>query len=428
LEDTAIKSDGLATKHDFSGPNTQLVSVERALEIVLASARIAESEDVSLTDAVGRILKAPVKADDDMPRYDQVAIDGVALQSASLGVGKRFEIVAIQRAGVARLTLGSAGECIEVMAGSVLPEGSDCVMPYEALEIHEGPSGRHAEILTVPARLEQYIHWRGTDRRKGDLLIEPGTEITAAEIAVAASTGKSYLRVAALPRIAVITTGDELVSVDVRPLPFQMRESNSYALSVILKGAGVDCDRFHLPDDPDVIASSIAEWTMTYDVLLFSGGSSKGVGDYLPTVLKNFGVQPLFHGVSQRPGKPFWFGTKAGGAHGELTVFSLPGNPISSFVCAHLYCLPWLQKSFGRKPAQKEYARLARTIRFELDLTHFLPVKLTEQLNGTLDADPIEVHGAGDHAGLLSSDAFMEFPAGIEEFVEGEVLSIIRYR
>ena len=216
---------------------------------------------------------------------------------------------------------------------------------------------------------------------------------------MAASVGKSYLRVARIPRVAVITTGDELVAVTAKPLPYQIRESNSYAISIILKKVGVECDRFHLPDDPEVIASSIAEWTMTYDVLLFSGGVSKGVGDYLPGVLKNFGVQPLFHGVSQRPGKPFWFGIKPESAHGDLIVFALPGNPVSSFVCAYRYCLPWLERSFGRAPRAREFARLGSAVTVTGDLTHFVPVRLTVSPEGTTIAEPQTLHGAGRSGG-----------------------------
>ena len=167
---------------------------------------------------------------------------------------------------------------------------------------------------------------------------------------------------------------------------------------------------------------------MTYDILLFSGGSSKGVGDYLPTVLEEVGIVPYFHGVSQRPGRPFWFGEKGDGARGPLTVFALPGNPVSSFVCAYKYCLPWLEKSFGRKPRPPAYARLSADLSVEPGLTHFVPVKLTEQVDGTLLGEPQHVHGSGDHAALLGADAFMELPADRPGFKAGEAYPVIRYR
>ncbi len=412
--------------HNFSGPNAELVSVDRATDIVMASARKAAAEDVALTDALGRILMETIKADADFPRFDQVTIDGIAVQ-AGAQPGTRLRIADIQRAGMDRLDVEDDASCVEVMAGAIVPNNVGCIVPYADIDLEEGET-RYATPRTLPPNPDTYIHWQGADRRKGDELIPIGTEITAAEIAVAASVGKSYLRVARIPRIAVITTGDELVPVNTKPLPYQIRESNSYAISIIMKKVGVDCDRFHLPDDPEVIASSIAEWTMTYDVLLFSGGVSKGVGDYLPGVLKNFGVQPLFHGVSQRPGKPFWFGIKPGSSHGDLIVFALPGNPVSSFVCAYRYCVPWLEKSFGRQPRATEYAKLSAPISVMGDLTHFVPVRLSCMPDGTMMAAPQSLHGAGDQSALLAADAFVELPQGETDFKAGQSYPIIRYR
>ena len=414
---------------EFGHPDVDPVSVERASEIVLSTVRKAGTEDVPLTEALGRILAETLKADDDLPRYTQCTIDGIAINLAGLDLSVALKITGVQRAGVAAVTLASPGDCIEVMAGAVLPAGADCVVPYAFFTLCEEDGARVAQGLTIPEPLGRYIHQRGDDRQKGDILAGPGREISAAEIAIAASVGKSELRVAKLPRVAVITTGDELVSVTTRPLAWQMRESNSYAIAIILKKAAVDCDRFHLPDDPDVIEASIAEWSMTYDVLLFSGGASKGIGDYVPAVLERIGVEPLFHGVTQRPGKPFWFGVKPNGGHGgDLIVFALPGNPVSSFVCALRYCLPWFEASFGREPRQPEYARLAKPVGFTTLLTHFIPVQLTEQRDGLLIAEPRLTHGSGDPTGLLFADAFMELPAGTSAFDPGETYPVIRYR
>ena len=414
--------------HDFSGPNASLVSVTEALGIVLATALTPEAEDVGITDALGRVLTEAVTASDDLPRFDMVSIDGIAISNCAPLIGSRYLIAATQRAGTDRLILENTGDAIEVMAGCILPGNTECVLAYEQLGLEE-QNGQNFAVFTGPMpQPGQYINRRGSDRTKGTKLISAGTEITAAEIAVAASLGRRQLRVAKLPRIAVITTGDELVPLSAKPLPWQMFESNSHAISVILKKVGVDSDRFHLPDDPEVIAASIAEWTITYDILLFSGGSSKGVGDYLPPVLSKAGIIPSFHGVSQRPGKPFWFGQKTDGPHGALTVFALPGNPVSSFVCAYKYCLPWLEKSFGRIPRAQSYALLANTLALDPDFTHFIPVRLVDQPNGTLLAEPLQTHGSGDHAGLLNADAFMELSGEQGNFQAGKTHPILRYR
>ena len=425
--DDILSVAATSTTHNFSGPNAEPVTVERASEIVMASARKAIAEDVAFTDALGRVLLESIKADADFPRFDMVAIDGVAVMEQGAMPGARLCIADIQRAGMDRLTLDDPSACLEVMAGAIVPHGASCIIPYADIDIEEGTT-RYATVNAMPGKPDAFIHWQGSDRRKGDELIPAGTEVTAAEIAVIASVGKSYIRVARIPRVAVITTGDELVAVSAKPLPYQVRESNSYAISTILKKVGVECDRFHLPDDPQVIASSIAEWTMTYDVLLFSGGVSKGVGDYLPGVLKDVGVQPLFHGVNQRPGRPFWFGIKPDAVRGEMIVFALPGNPVSSFICAYRYCLPWLEVSFGRSSRIAEYARLAEPVSVTGNLTHFVPVKLTVSPDGTILATPQALHGAGDHSALLTADAFVELPKGETEFEAGRSFPILRYR
>ena len=177
----------------------------------------------------------------------------------------------------------------------------------------------------------QFIHRQGSDNVEGDLLLPPGQLLSGKEIAVLATCGYSEIDVSAVPKITIVSTGDELVEVDETPGPFQIRKSNVYALEAACQDlpTPVEVELDHLPDDRDVIAQRLKELLEDRDVLLFSGGISKGKYDFLQDVLVESGVEKHFQWVKQRPGKPLWFGTSETG----VTVFALPGNPNSTLTC-----------------------------------------------------------------------------------------------
>jgi molybdopterin molybdotransferase len=183
-------------------------------------------------------------------------------------------------------------------------------------------------------------------------------------------------------------------------------------------------DIYHLADDKQVIESELSKLLETYQVLILSGGVSKGKADFVPEVLEQLGVTKLFHEVAQKPGKPFWFGRAAGGA----MVFALPGNPNSTFLCFYRFVKPWLLKTLGGKPALKMHAILREDVSFKPNLTYFLPVKVSEAASGMLQAHPIRHGGSGDLASLLEADGFLELPAQQSFFASGDIYPIIRYR
>ena len=397
-----------------------MISVEKATQIVLENALLLPDETVPFQNALGRILREPLTADRDFPPFDRVSMDGIAICFANFEAGQRkFFIEKTQAAGAPQLALAQTENCIEVMTGAMLPQGTDCVIRYEDLSINEG----FANIFIERIELRQNIHRRGIDRWAGEVIVAAGRKISPAELGVAATVGKSELRVAALPRACILSSGDELVEVHETPLPHQIRKSNVHVMAAVLDTWGLRSDMLHLPDDPTAIESILSNCLKNYDVLLMSGGVSMGKFDHLPEVLEKIGVRKWFHKVSQRPGKPFWFGST-----NNTVVFAFPGNPVSSFMCLHRYFQPWLRISLGLEPIENQYAVLAEDYFFKPDLTYFLQVKLTTGQDGRLLAMPVTGQGSGDLANLVDSDAFLELPLERQEFMAGEVFPVWLYR
>ncbi len=301
--------------------------------------------------------------------------------------------------------------CLEVMTGAILPEGTDTVIQYEWLDIKDGTA-----VLEKWEGLQEgrSIHPKGKDCPEGELLIPRGRRIGPVEIAILATVGKAEVQVVDHPKVAIIATGDELVPVAETPLPHQIRASNVHMLQGALKELFLEGDIFHLKDDREMLLVKIRKILSDYDVLLISGGVSKGKFDYIPGVLEELGIRKLFHRVRQKPGKPFWFG------RGEDTfVFALPGNPISGFMCFHRYFKKWLFESLNteKKPA---YAKLKTDFTFKPELTYFLQVREERDENGEIMMVPNKGNGSGDLAGLTRSSGFLQLPSDRSEFKAGE--------
>jgi len=399
--------------------NSKMTSSAKALEIILDLSEDFGVEEVDFIHSLGRILKEDIVADRDFPPFDRVSMDGIALSSEPFNNGQRsFKIEGIQAAGSQQISLNNSKNCIEAMTGAVLPKNTDVVIQYELLEIREGMAIVNAEIV----REFQNIHKKGLDRKQGDVLIEKDTIISAAEIGVLATVGKSKVTVAKLPKVMIISTGNELVEVDQIPKEYQIRRSNVYTLVSLLKGLNINAETSHIQDDKESLKIKIESYLREYDVLLFSGAVSKGKFDFIPEVLDELGVDKLFHRVAQRPGKPFWFGKKQ-----NKTVFAFPGNPVSTFVSCMKYFYPWYHKSLGVNFINNKFAVLSKDFLFKPDLTYFLQVKL-ENKNGTCFATPIKGKGSGDLSNLIDADAFLELPADLANFTKGEIFPYLKYR
>lgn len=398
-----------------------MITVQEALDLLNQNLFDFGTEEVALSESLNRILKEDWYADRPLPPYDRVTMDGIAINYESFKNGQRqFKIEGIAAAGAPQQQLKETKSCLEVMTGSILPLGTDTVIRYEDLDIE----GELAKVTIETIRDKQNVHLKGEDRGAGTLLLEKNRMITAAEIGVGASIGKSKVLVAKHPKVMVISTGDELVEIDQQPLAHQVRRSNVHTVISKLRSIGITADADHLDDLKEAIEKTLKEYLEAYDVLLLSGGVSKGKYDYLPEVLDSLSVKKLFHRVKQRPGKPFWLGNY----HGKCMVFAFPGNPISSFMCLNRYFLPWLQKSLSGAIAKKQFAVLAADVTFKPDLDFFMEVEISYNEDGQCVATPKRGNGSGDLANLIEADAFLALPAGKNDFLKGEVYEVFFYR
>jgi molybdopterin molybdotransferase len=394
-----------------------LISVNKATEIVLSNARDFGVESIDFQKSFGRVLAKEIIADRDFPPFDRVTMDGIALKGDVYLNGQRdFVLESIQFAGEAQKTLENANACIEIMTGASLPIGTDSIIRYEDIEIKNGTAQ-----LQDGLQMFKNVHAKGYDRQLGEILLPKGHMIKHADLAVLATTGNSKVDVKSLSKVAVVTSGDELVEVSETPLPHQIRKSNIYTISSLLNSFSAEINHFHIKDSLNESIQTLREICDSYDVIVLSGGVSAGKKDYLPEALKEVGIEKLFHKIAQRPGKPMWFGKNE-----NTVVFALPGNPVSSFMCAVRYVLPWFKKSLGL-PMQTEMAVLGEEVIFKPSLAYFMQVKLSNE-NGLLKAYPIEGGGSGDLANLSLADAFMELPKKeTDTFKKGDVFQVWRY-
>jgi molybdopterin molybdotransferase len=395
-----------------------MISVKEATEAIFAHLSPIKIIASPLDGAVGKVLAEGIKADRDLPPFDRVTMDGIAVRFEEWERGRRdFLIEKIVAAGTPQAILGVSSNAIEVMTGALLPQGTDTVIRYEDLVIKDG----RASIQDIRITKGQSIHSQGQDAKKGETLLEQGIKLSAAEIALLASVGKYEVKVYDFPRTAIIGSGDELVAVNSDPQPHQIRRSNTYAIQAAMQAIGWHASQYHVSDDKELLHASLEHLLNDHDVLILSGGVSKGKFDFIPTVLDELGVTKIFHEVSQRPGKPFWFGVK-----NEKRIFALPGNPVSTFMCFYRYIIPWVFKSL-RVELRPVLAVLGKDFSFAPKLTYFLQVQVKNE-GGKLVAYPDQGGGSGDFANLKKIDGFLELPLEKTDFKAGEVFPYIPFR
>jgi len=291
-----------------------LISAEEASTIITNSLVQLPTETISIDSALGRVLATDICADRDAPPFDRVMMDGIAISMYNHKLGSwRYQIIGTQAAGAKKMVLQKGEYAIEVMTGAPLPTDADAVIPVEQIDLQENYALPH-EGLEVNDF--QHIHKQGSDCKTGDTLIKAGTQLGANELAIAASVGATEIEVTRLPRIHLITTGDEVVPPSETPTDFQIRRSTALNKS-------------------------------DNDILILTGGISMGKFDWVAPLLEKLLGDPAFHGVAQRPGKPFAFWNK----EQSPKVFALPGNPVSVMATMHHYVLPSLRSMLGIQQA-----------------------------------------------------------------------------
>lgn len=389
-----------------------MISFQEALKIVLENTVDFGDESVSLKESHHRILAESIYADRDFPPFDRVTKDGIAINFDSFQHGNKiFSVQEIAAAGDTEKRLKNPNNCIEVMTGAMLPQGADTVIMYEHLTIEDGK----VMLLQEPF-IGQNIHLKGSDEKKENLLLKSNSRITASEIGVLASVGFTKVKVKRLPKIGVVSTGNELVDIDETPEPHQIRKSNSFTLESALKLEEITCKQLHFNDVKDDLINNLDHALASYDVLLLSGGVSKGKFDFLPAVLKDLGVTQLFHRIKQRPGKPFWFGKSK---NSGCVVFAFPGNPASTFANYHVYFLPWLKKSLGILQSSSTVI-LKERFHNATQLTRFIRASV-DLVDGQLLATLVTGNGSGDLTSLCQTDGFILFEP-LQNYEVGEVV------
>lgn len=393
--------------------NMEAITPQDADRIIESLVQPLPAEKVPFEQAYGCLLREPILADRDFPPFDRAMMDGIAIRYTDLR-RQKFISEGLQRAGIEAQELKNEGGCFEIMTGAVIPLGCDTVIPVEEVLEEEGRFSLRGGYQ--PER-GQFIHEQGSDNRIGDLLIPPGQILSAKEIAVVATCGYAEVVVSPRPTITIVSTGDELVDVAATPSPFQIRRSNVYALEAACSSLPIPVEvrLDHLPDDKTVIASRLAELLIDCDVLLFSGGISKGKYDFLQDLLAKAGAKKQFQWVKQRPGKPLWFGTTSEGT----VIFALPGNPNSTLTCFYRYAANSILIMAGLGKVVPEYGTLNSTHKFKPPLAHFLPVTTQRSESGILELNPLPTQNSGDLAGLALSDGFIELPGDQNEFPVG---------
>lgn len=393
-----------------------------AREVIDARLAPSPAEVRPLSECIGQVLREDVYAERDNPPFDRVCMDGIAIRSEAFGKGaRRFTIEATQAAGAPALTLSAADGAVEVMTGAMMPRGTDCVIPLEEYDVE-------AAIVSLKDRAsgEPYrnVQRRGSDSLPGVPMLRAGVRLGAPEIAVVASAGLARVSVSRQPSFMVVSTGDELVEPGQPIAEHQVRRSNAYALLAALRehGFGKVADD-HIPDSEEMLRDRLARHLAERDVLILSGGISKGRFDFVPKVLKSLQVDEVFCQVAQRPGMPMWFGV---GPRGQA-VFGLPGNPVSTLICLIRYVVPAMSAAMAAGAATPEPIGLAVPVKRGRPTASFVPVSIQCDARGARSAQPRMPSGSGDFLALAGTHGFIELPPRTDAYPEGFVADLYRW-
>jgi molybdopterin molybdotransferase len=393
---------------------------QKVIEVAGAIPRPLLRTQAEIEQAFGRILAEPVLADRDYPPFDRSTRDGFAIRSADAqNPGARLDCVGELRAGGRFEAPVLPGQCVEIMTGAGVPQGADAVVMIE----HTKREGRTI-LLERAAQKGDHIVPRGSEARAGALLVAPKTRLGYAEMALAAQAGATRLDVFALPRLAILSTGDEVVDARSKPGPLQVRNSNGISIEILARTAGAETIQLgNAPDEKGALRAAI-ERGLEHDILVLSGGVSMGKYDLVEQVLADLGAQFHYTGVSIRPGRPAVFGT----CRNKL-VFGLPGNPVSTMVTFELFVLPAVDVLSGATPRSLPVfrAKLATPVREKGPVTHFLPSRI-EWEGREARVTQLPWQGSGDIVALALANGFLIVTPDRPEIAPGEWVDVLPRR
>jgi molybdopterin molybdotransferase len=397
----------------------------RLVEEQAAQTTSGKTELVDLLSSAGRVLAEPVIADRDLPPFPRATRDGYAVRSSDMScVPATLDVIGEIRAGE-KLdqipTHVASGRAVSIMTGAPVPEGADAVVMVE----YTTSKGSRVEIARSAMPGENIVP-SGAEAREGSVLIARGTRLNDAAIALAASAGKAKLQVYQRPRVAILTTGDEIVGVDAVPGPTEIRNSNSYSLAVQIAQAGGEPVILPVAPDEKLLLRSLIEEGLQSDLLLMTGGVSMGRYDLVEQVLSEMNAEFFFTGAKIQPGRPVVFGKCSVGSASAKYFFGLPGNPVSTMVTFELFARPMLEALAGISPRKLMfvYAKLKSEIRVKPGLRRFLPANLT----GEFEQSQVELvpwQGSGDIAATARSNCYIVIPPDREHIPSGEFVPIL---
>ncbi len=396
-----------------------MINIEEAYSKVMNNTPGTKTRETPLEDSIGKVLIEDAVSDTDIPPFDKSAMDGFALKAGDTPGTLNLKGESVTgRLPDFRI---ESGECARISTGAPVPEGADTVEMVEKTEM----KNQKTVSIPEPVKKGNNICIQGEDTKKGDLLLKAGASIDFLEIGLLASAGYSTVKTGMLPEVCLIATGDELVPVENEPGPGQIRESNTPFLKARLKPLAGKLKTPGIVGDTREVLKNELEKGLKSDVLITTGGVSVGRRDYIKEILRELGVELHVTKVSQKPGKPFVFGTK-----GEKLVFGLPGNPVSAAVTCELYIVPALKKMGGGKSPGNRWlnVKLEKDISIKKrDRTLFMPaaIKFTDN---TLSTVSVDIKGSADIIGFSEAEALIKFPSGTTGGKKGEVFETLILR
>ena len=398
-----------------------MIPVAEAIQIVIEQTPTLPPETVSLADACRRILAEDVIADSDLPPFDRSQMDGYAVRAADTeNAPVRLQIVGESAAGNGWHQEMKAGEAVRIMTGAPLPAGADSV---QQVELTQDLSPELVEIQQTVS-LGRSIVARGSEVKRGTIILNAGEQITPAALATLASFGYAQVKVGKRPRVAVLATGRELVAVDELPGPDQIRDSNNYSIGSYAALAGAQVERLPLAgDDINLLKQQITEAAERADVVVTSGGVSMGVYDFTKAALKELGCKIFFERVALRPGKPTVFAQLPNGT----LVFGLPGNPVSVSVTFNLFARTALLRMQGANDPSlhEQRAILAQDVKGAAERESYLPAAMRTDDQGHSLAEPLKWGGSSDFVAFTRATALIILAAGSEKHLAGTVVRVV---
>ena len=384
-----------------------MISFETATNIINTQKILLQPEIAALENCLGRVLAEDVISDINMPPFDKSAMDGYAIRKQDLF--EELEVVETIKAGDIPAKIIDAKQCSKIMTGALIPQGADCVIIVEQTKV----INEHT-IRFTGAKTNINIAFKAEDIRNGDIVLKKGTLIRPQEMAILATVGCVKPLVYKLPRIAVMSTGDEIAEPHLYPENGKIRNSNASQLIGQVKSLRITPDYLGIIEDTEEATLKKVNYaTENYDVVLLTGGISMGDFDFVPKVMENAGVELLIKTIAIKPGKPTVFGRK-----NNSFVFCLPGNPVSSFVVFELFAKDFIKNMYGNTKVS-DYQCLTIKEDFNLrpsDRMTFLPVK-TDQNNEVI---PVNYHGSAHIYALCFADGIMKIDEHTASIKKGD--------